>query len=570
MRARERRHGFDDLLRAAQVSGFALRAGGVAAVAAGVAAAVLAVALAGGGSGDGAQVVPGLDEAGRLTGWGLPVVRLVLDGLAVLTVGAVLAAAVLVPLDGGRLAPAAARHLRAAAWLSSGWALAAAATLALTLSDVLGEPLGRVLTTGSALQQIRDLPQGTALALVVVLTLALAVLTWTRRTPGGALGALALAGVALLPPPLTGHSAAATNHGAAVTSLAMHVVGVAFWVGGLAVLVAHAARRGPRIEVMCERFGRMAPWCFVAVGLSGIANLATRTPSVADLVTGDYGRLAIAKGVAFAVLGWFGWWHRRRTLPAVAAGSVYGFARLAAVETVVMAAAMGLAVALSRTAPSEAAVEEGAVQALLGQAPLAEPTLGRLVTLWRFDLFFAVLVVVLAGLYAAGVARSRSWPGARVLSWYAGLLVVVVATQSGVARYAFEETGALVVQQALLAGLASYLLVAGAPVRLVLDVVRPARIDGDRGPHEWLLLLVRTRGAGRAVGAGLLITVSLLLYVTPLGDALRQGELRHLAVNLAFLAGGVLLFQKRVSAAAGGSDRPRNRVPAAGSVSPRR
>jgi putative copper resistance protein D len=44
-----------------------------------------------------------------------------------------------------------------------------------------------------------------------------------------------------------------------------------------------------------------------------------------------------------------GWWHRRSTLPALEAGKAWAFWRLAAVEIAVMAATVGLAVALSRT-----------------------------------------------------------------------------------------------------------------------------------------------------------------------------------------------------------------------------
>ena len=44
-----------------------------------------------------------------------------------------------------------------------------------------------------------------------------------------------------------------------------------------------------------------------------------------------------------------GWWHRRTTLPGVAAGDPAAFRRLAVVELLIMAGTIGLAVALSRT-----------------------------------------------------------------------------------------------------------------------------------------------------------------------------------------------------------------------------
>ena len=70
---------------------------------------------------------------------------------------------------------------------------------------------------------------------------------------------------------------------------------------------------------------------------------------ITQWVTSGYGALVFAKAVAFALLVWIGWWHRRATLPALAANQPAAFWRLAAGELLLMAATVGLAVALSRT-----------------------------------------------------------------------------------------------------------------------------------------------------------------------------------------------------------------------------
>src|SRR5690606_15442896 len=105
------------------------------------------------------------------------------------------------------------------------------------------------------------------------------------------------------------------------------------------------------------------------------------------LIETDYGRLALAKIIAFAALGWFGWWHRTRTLPRLTAREPLAFTRFATVETAVMAATMGLAVALARTAPPPPAELGSAVRTLLGYDMPPEITPVRLLTLWQFDLF---------------------------------------------------------------------------------------------------------------------------------------------------------------------------------------
>ena len=97
-----------------------------------------------------------------------------------------------------------------------------------------------------------------------------------------------------------------------------------------------------------------------------------------------------------------------------------------------MAATLGVAVALARTAPPAATVDEDPVKSLIGFAMPPPISVGRLVTMWRPDLFFAVLVVVLGGLYAAGVTRLRrrgdAWPVGRTISWGLGLVTIVAVT----------------------------------------------------------------------------------------------------------------------------------------------
>src|SRR3954469_15635824 len=94
-----------------------------AAIAAAIAAAVGVVALVIAALAGGAvteKVIPGLGDAGTLTRWGLPIARLAMDAGAALTVGALLAAAVLLPSNEGRLGTTAVDYLRAASWLAAG------------------------------------------------------------------------------------------------------------------------------------------------------------------------------------------------------------------------------------------------------------------------------------------------------------------------------------------------------------------------------------------------------------------------------------------------------------------
>ncbi|GAA4491738.1 cytochrome c oxidase assembly protein [Actinoallomurus oryzae] len=533
----------------------------IAAAAAIIGIGVMVVAgLAGGALRE--QVIPGLSDAGTLTRWGLPVSRFVMEAGGTLTVGVLLGAAVLLPSTRGVLDPHAVRYLRGASWIAAAWAAGAAATLIFTVSDILGIPAGKIVGGSELSSYVGQIPQGTALMFVVLLAALIALLARTAATPGSAAGLLVVALVALLPPPLTGHSSSSPNHELAISGLAMHILALSPWVGGLIALVWHATHDGDHLGVAAGRFSRMALWCYVAVGVSGAANAVSRLPDPSLLYTTDYGRLVLVKLALFVVLGVFGYLHRERTLPALMAHNPKGYARpavtrppwafvrLAGVEIMVMAATLGVAVALARTAPPAVTTNEDAVTSVIG-FPMPPPiTVGRLATMWRPDLFFAVLVIVLAGLYAAGVARLRArgdaWPVGRTISWGLGLVTIVAVTMTGMATYSPVLFSTHMIQHMVLSMLSPILLVLGAPVTLALRALKPAAIRGDRGPREWLTIVLHSRTL-RFIGHPATATVIFIastytVYFTPLFGYLMRAHIGHLAMLVHFLASGILFF----------------------------
>ncbi|HEY3687506.1 MAG TPA: bifunctional copper resistance protein CopD/cytochrome c oxidase assembly protein [Streptosporangiaceae bacterium] len=499
------------------------------------------------------KIIPGLPDAGTLTRWALPFAKLVMDLASMLTVGALVVAVTLLPSKKGALGASAQTYLRAVSWFAAAWAVAAAVTLVFAVSDIVGLPVRQIL--GNELTSYAgSVDQGVALMLVILLTTAVALFARTTTSLNAAGGLLALAVVAVLPVPLTGHSATSPNHEVAVTSLALHVVGVTLWVGALAALLPYALRHGQDTTAAANRFSRMAVWCYLAVGLSGVANAATRLTSVSDLWATRYGMLILAKAVAFALLGYIGWLHRERTLPALAAKGDDArrglFTRLAAVEVAIMTATIGIAVALAQTAPPPVTSTGDAVRDLLGYSLPPPVTLGRLVTLWRPDLFFGVLIVVLGGLYAAGVVRLRrrgdTWSLGRTLAWFAGLVVIAASTLTGVATYAPVLFSVHMGQHMAINMLAPIFLVLGAPVTLALRALHPAARRGDRGPREWLVAILHSPVL-KFLTHPLIATVifmgsTYVLYFTNLFETLMSDHLGHLLMTIHFLASGSLFF----------------------------
>ncbi|MFI6326402.1 cytochrome c oxidase assembly protein [Nonomuraea sp. NPDC050556] len=519
---------------------------GIAAAAAAVVALVVAM-LAGGAAFP--RIIADLPTAGVLTRWALPVSKLLMDASGVLTVGLLLTATAFLPSEKGMLGQSATGYVKAASWSALVWAGAAAGTMVFGLSDELAMPVFQVLgneLTSYASQTGR----GIALTLVVLFAVAIALFSRGAITAGAAGGLLVLSLATMLPPSLSGHSASAPNHDMAISGVSLHVLGLALWVGGLAVVTAHALLKRPQVPLMAQRFSRMALWCYIVVGVSGVFSVLARLTAVEDLWTSSYGVLIVAKTVAFVLLGYAGWWHRQRTLVALDQGKAGAFVRLAVGEVVVMAATVGLGVALSRTPTPPVVTPSDRAFELLGYSMPPPLTAGNLVTMWRFDLFFAVVAVTLAGLYAAGLVRlarrGDAWPVGRSVAWFLGVAILVLATQSGVARYAQVLFSVHMAEHMTLSMVVPIFLVLGGPVTLALRALKPAAKRGDRGPREWITVILHSqfvKVVGHpAIATAIFVVSTYALYFTPLFSAAMEEHLGHIVMTTHFLLSGCLFF----------------------------
>ena len=286
----------------------------VAAVLVGGGVLVLALVLAGGRP---VPSVAGLPDAGPVTGWALPVVRLLFDLAALTTVGALLLAAVLLPGRPRGLPAVAVTAVRSAAWSSALWCVSAALLCVLTAAETVGVPLA-----GLALRDLADVTAvGPGRALLAVALLAGVVSGGCSRahTATGGRRLLLLAGLGLLPPTLTGHAAGAADHELAVSALVVHVVAATVWAGGLLAIVLFL-RRPADLAPAVRRFSAVALACFVLVAVSGLLSTYERLGLAVAAWTSGYGALVLAKTAALGALGAIGWQHRRRLVPALAAG----------------------------------------------------------------------------------------------------------------------------------------------------------------------------------------------------------------------------------------------------------
>jgi putative copper resistance protein D len=191
----------------------------------------------------------------------------------------------------------------------------------------------------------------------------------------------------------------------------VHVAAAAVWVGGLAGLVLVRRTAAGHLPDAAQRFSTLALLAFVTLGGSGLLVALTRLSTSLEAWTSGYGALVAVKAGALVGLGFLGLAHRRRTLPRLAAGRSTAFVQLAGGELVLMAAATGVAAALSRTpvpplpVPTEP-LHGGGHSTLPSQ--IDPISLGELATEWRIN---AVLVLVL-GLALAGYLSGADLLGA--------------------------------------------------------------------------------------------------------------------------------------------------------------
>jgi cytochrome c oxidase assembly factor CtaG len=166
-------------------------------------------------------------------------------------------------------------------------------------------------------------------------------------------------------------------------------------------------------------------------------------------------------------------------------------------------------------------------------------------TQWQFAPVVTVLAVVAAGLYGWGIVRvaqrhpARPWPAWRSGLFYAGLAVIVVATESGIGTYDDLLFYDHMVQHLLLLMVVPALLIGGQPLTLLLHA--------SRNPlHRWTLKVLRSPVASfltwPVFGAVLYSVAVLAAHLTVLATYVAQNQTAHDAEHAVFVIVGYLFL----------------------------
>ena len=509
-----------------------------------LAAASLVVALRIGGGAP--QSVPvGLADAGPITGWGLPIARLIADVAGMVGIGGLLTVTWLLSASERGLTRSGVASMRLASVASLIAAFAAVVEIQLTVSDVLGIPPDQSLDPTQTWSFLNQTSQGRALLVQTLLSLVVGLTARLVTTRAGAALLLLAATMALASPALAGH--ATSDHMTGVSSLMIHIVAVAWWVGGLIGL--GLVVRSSRIAVpnAVSRFSSLALGCYVTVLITGVVNAWLRLGSFQELFGSSYGHLVLAKSTALVVLGAMGWLQRRRTIPALQAGERRAFLRLAAGEVALMAVTVGIAVGLAQS-PEPTTTSETQASQILGFPMPDPPTIGRLLFDLRLDGFILFPAIIAGVFYLRGVRtlrrRGDGWPPGRTAAWLSGLALIVAVTCSGLGRYAAVMFSAHMVQHMALNMVAPLLLVLGAPITLALRALPAGSPDGGlRAGLVRVLHSLPVRILTHPLVASALFIGSVYgLYFSSLFETAMGNHWGHLLMQLHFVLVGSLFF----------------------------
>jgi putative copper resistance protein D len=153
---------------------------------------------------------------------------------------------------------------------------------------------------------------------------------------------------------LTGHASNWAYHDLSMVLMELHVVTASAWAGALGAVIIFLSRRPELLAMAMPRYSRLATWCVLIVGVTGIFTgllelaLSPITSLPGSLFTTRFGVLVLLKAALMVVIAVIAIVVRTRMLPQIAAGRRTAVAVWCGWELIVLALAFGVAVVLTR------------------------------------------------------------------------------------------------------------------------------------------------------------------------------------------------------------------------------
>jgi len=151
-----------------------------------------------------------------------------------------------------------------------------------------------------------------------------------------------------------------------------------------------------------------------------------------------------------------------------------------------------------------------------------------------------VAVVLAAAAYLVAARRVPGWKPGRTAAFLGGLVVVLIATCSGIEAYGHVLEWMHMIEHLLLIMVAPVLLAIGSPLQLVAEALPPGPAAGWRAFLHRPVVSWLTSPAFAAVFYAVCV---IGVHLTGLMDRAMTDDGVHVAEELAYLLAGMLLFQ---------------------------
>lgn len=501
----------------------------------------------------------GIPDPGRMTTFGLPFFRAVAWMLMALAIGSFMSSAFLIypavpDKDNERLIEAGLTvdgHIaaRTGAWAAVGAAVVSLIEVPLVMSDLTGTPLGQVLNPELMGMAVGQIATSQVWLLTAGIAALVAIMGFVARTWAGQVATFFLSLLLTVPLGMEGHSASGGDHDYGTNSLLLHLFFIMLWVGGLMGLIAHGRRLGPDMGVAVRRYSTVALLSILGLAATGVVNALIRV-EFGDLFTTRYGLLVLSKTVLTVVLAAIGFVHRRVTIPQLQRVPRL-FIRVSVVEVLIMATTVGVAISMGRTPPPPPRDPNlNAMQILVGYELFDAPTATNVWTMFRFDLMFGSLGLVLAGFYLYALWRLKqrglTWSAVRTSWFLVGSLGLTLILSNGIGLYMPALYSMHMLVHMILSMAIPLCLVLGAPVTLVMEAFEPGE-PGKPTLHDAAVALTRSRTlrvlTHPAVNVLQFLAILYVLYLFPSFYEVAISEhAGHVIMNWVFLISGYIYY----------------------------
>lgn len=416
------------------------------------------------------------------------------------------------------------------------WPVAAAVMVVIQCAHDVGVSAGALLSSGKLFDALAVSETGRAWIVVTVLAVPVAVtLRFSTRWLGHAVLLIPTV-LAVAAPAVTGNAGQGPDHDYSTSAAIVFAVAVAALTGlkTVAAMTATAPTRAVQVlQVVC---GALTV-CYGAILLYLL------TPEVGSVFGSDFARLGLAAGALVAAVWLTDCWGL--FVRPVRSGTVGVIAALATIAA--MAATTATTV---QAAPRFLTHRYTGWDVFLGYQLPDPPTIGTVLTLWRFDSLLGTAGLVLAILYSSGYVKLRRngnpWPAGRLVAWLIGCAALVFTSSSGIRAYGSAMFSVHMAEHMTLNMFIPVLLVLGGPVTLALRVLPAAGEGQPPGPREWLTWLLHSRVTtflSNPITAFVLFVGSpYIVYFTPLFDTLVRYHWGHEFMAVHFLLVGYLFY----------------------------